>query len=77
MADGFVPLTDDIVNAAIAAGQKLRVIAKLQNDWMVTSFKNVCRPIANCKGELFLLPPRARNRGYSLSALRGAYVKIA
>lgn len=75
LASGWLPLTKEIIDKAIAEKKKLYVNATANNDWATIKIDKIYKPkIFN--GVYGLMDLKARTRGYSLSQFENAFCKL-
>ena len=76
IAQGWIRLTPEIVKQAFDTDKKLQVNASSTHDWLTIDRSNTYRPIVNSAGVCYLMKPRARTKGLTLSQFENAFCKI-
>jgi len=76
LADGYIPLTKEVVTKAFQEKKKLLVNAEMSYDWLTSKVDQIYKPFVNQEGACYLMKPRARTRGYALSRFENAFCKI-
>lgn len=75
LADGWLPLTTEIVKKALEEDKKIELNAESTNDWMTVKVNKIFKP--HKFGDNYgLMPLRAKTKGYSLSQFKKAFIKL-
>jgi hypothetical protein len=69
LAAGWIILTTGWVTEAKKQGKRIRLLLRSDGVLGHSVRDVVCRPFLGATGEEFLMPPKARSRGYSVAAL--------
>lgn len=79
VVDGWLPLTTELLQRAVDAGKKIVIagtIMSLSQDWLTARVEKTLKPVKRSDGSFFLLPPRAKRRGYWPHQFENAFCKI-
>lgn len=76
IAEGWLPLTDGLMQEALDNGQNIRIGGVITHDWLTHRSEKILKPVKSSDGTFFLLPPRARRRGYGMNQFENAFVKL-
>ena len=76
LAGGWSILDAEIVKKAFEVKRKLLINASMSCDWMTSKIDETYKPFVAENGDCFLMKPKARSRGFSLSRFKDAFCKI-
>jgi len=73
--EGYIELTEKVIEQAIAEKKKIELVATATNDWRTIRVNEVFKP-SFFNGKYGLMKPRARSRGYSPHQFENAYCRL-
>lgn len=75
-ADGWMPLSQELIQRAFDEGKKIVLSGTMSQDCLTGHIEVTLKPVKQRNGSFFLLPPKAKRRGYSPSQFDNAFIKL-
>jgi len=75
IAEGWEPLTEEIVKRAFELNKKVKIDATSTSDWITVKIEKIYKPFYS--GNIIrLMKPKSRTRGYSVNQFDNAFCKL-